>query len=123
MTKKIIAMVLVVAMMAIALTSCATKLSGSYTATADVLGLAGGSTTYKFSGSKVTIVVTASVLGVEKTTEFEGKYEIKDKDDGTQTITFTFEDEDAGSYNGTLSFSQDKKAKTVSIGGVKYTKD
>lgn len=119
--KKTIALVLVFAMAAVMLTSCATMLSGEYTGKASLFGLAGGEVTYKFVGSKVTVSITASILGFEKETTYSGTYKIESGDDGKQTITFTYEG-DGSSYSGTQSFSQDKSAKTVTIGGVTYNK-
>ena len=119
---RILSFVLVCEMVFLALTSCATKLSGTYKGSASLFGLAGGSIAYKFSGSKVTITTTIEVLGISKDTSFDGTYKITDKDDGTAQITFTFADGEAGSYNGSFTFEQDKKADTISIGGVTYTK-
>lgn len=112
---KVIALALVITTLVCVFASCGKTISGTYKAELGSTALAGGSTTYKFSGSKVTISVTAGALGFEKTTEFEGKYEIND-----DQITFTFEDSDAGKYSGTQSF--EKGDDYIKIGGVTYTK-
>lgn len=112
-----LALVTVVAVLA----SCGgTKLSGTYEGKADLFGIAGGSVTYKFSGSDVTITSTGKILTVEKTETKKATYEIKEKDDGSMTITFTYKDD--GEKSETLSFKQDKENKTITIGGVTYTK-
>lgn len=110
---KIVALVLVAAMLCLALASCGKKLSGKYEAGGDLAGVS-----YTFNGSKVTI--TYKVLGVAKS--FEGKYKI----DG-DTITFTFDDKDNvdSKYTGSKTFSEgkdDNGNKFVKIGGVTYTK-
>lgn len=121
--KKIIAAILVIAVLLCALTACGKTLSGTYSA--EIGGsIAGGKTSYTFSGKKVTISVTTSLLGSSNTTEFEGTYEIKEAADGTQSITFTFEDDDASTYSGTQSFSTGKTedgVKTITIGLITYT--
>lgn len=119
---RIISAALVISALCMVLASCATVLSGTYTGKADLFGLVGGEVSYKFSGSKVTITSKANIAGFEKTSTYDGKYSIEDKNDGTQTITFTFDSGDADEYNGTMSFSQDKDAGTIKIGGVTYTK-
>jgi uncharacterized lipoprotein YehR (DUF1307 family) len=112
MTKltKVLALVLVAAMLCIALASCGKTLSGTYTA--EVIGTGAS---YTFKGSKVTI--TAKVFGFEKT--FDGKYEIYEED-GAEKIKFTFEDDDAEEYAGSFSFSEGDGY--IKIGGIKYTK-
>ncbi|MBQ0009655.1 MAG: hypothetical protein KBS76_00940 [Ruminococcus sp.] len=120
--KKIIASLLVIAVLLCALTACGKTLAGTYSA--EIGGsIAGGKTSYTFSGKKVTITVTTSLLGSSNTTEFEGTYEIKEATDGTMSITFTFEDSDASSYTGTQAFSMGKTedgTKTVTIGAITY---
>lgn len=121
--KKVLAFTLVIAMV-FALASCGgKKLSGTYTAGGDLLGLAGGKTSYTFSGSNVTVSVTATVLGASKTTEYKGTYAITEAADGSMTISMTFEDSDASEY--TISnkvFKEDKEAGTITIGLITYTK-
>ena len=112
MTKltKVLALVLVAAMLCIALASCGKTLSGTYSA--EIIGTGAS---YTFKGSKVTI--KAKVLGFEKT--FDGKYEIYEED-GAEKIKFTFEDDDAKEYAGSFSFSEGEDY--IKIGGIKYTK-
>ncbi len=119
---KVLALVVVAAMLCLALASCGKTLSGTYTAGGDIGGLAGAKTSYTFSGSKVTVSVTTTLLGSQKTTEYEGKYEIAEAKDGSMTITFTFEDSEAKEYTGTQKFAEDKDAKTITIGMITYTK-
>ena len=117
--KRVLALALV-CVMVFALASCAKKLSGTYTAEAGLGGLVGGKTSYTFSGSKVTVSVTGSLLGSSKTTEYEGKYEITEADDGSMSITFTFGDADAKQYSGTFNFVDNKDS--IKIGLLTYTK-
>ena len=121
--KKVLAFTLVIAMV-FALVSCGgKKLSGTYTAGGDLLGLAGGKTSYTFSGNKVTIAVTASLFGASKTTEYEGTYAITEASDGSMTISMTFEDSDASDYTvSNIAFKEDKNAGTITIGLITYTK-
>lgn len=117
---KIVALALVLVMGVAMLASCATKLSGSYSGE---LGgsLAGAKATYKFSGSKVTLTVTTTLLGNETSKAFEGTYEIIDNDDKSQSIKLTFEGDGSTSYSGTKSF--EKGDGYINIAGIKYTKD
>ena len=114
-TIRIIAFTLVVVMVCLAFAACGKTLSGEYTAEIGSTGIAGGKTTYKFSGSKVTITVVAGIAGFEKSTSFEGKYKI----DGDE-ITFTFEDGEASSYNQTLPFEETEDG--IKLAGIEYKK-
>ena len=111
---KIVALSLVAVMMCSILVSCGKTLSGTYSAKLD-MGIVGSETTYKFSGKKVTITTTSGAMGFEKTVAFEGTYKIED-----DKITFTFEGEDAKSYNGSLPF--EKTEEGIKIAGVEYKK-
>ena len=117
--KRVLALALV-CIMVFALASCAKKLSGTYTAEAGLGGLAGGKTSYTFSGSKVTVSVTGSLLGGSKTTDYEGEYEITEAEDGSMTITFTFTDSDAKEYSGTYNFVENENS--IKIGMITYNK-
>ena len=119
--KKIIALTLVLAMVSLVFTSCGTILIGEYGGKSSFFGLAGAEVTYKFVGNKVTVTTKANVVGFEKETTYKGTYKIATDDDGKQTITFTYEG-DGSNYSGSQSFSQDKSAKTITIGGVTYNK-
>ena len=112
---KAMALTLAIVTVVCLLASCGKTISGTYSADVGNTSIIGGSATYKFSGSKVIISVTAGIAGFEKTTDFEGKYEIND-----DQITFTFEDSDADKYSGTQSF--EKGDDYIKIGGVTYTK-
>ncbi len=122
-TVRIFALVMALVLVCCAFASCAKTLSGTYTTEASIAGI-GGKASFTFSGSKVTLTLTASagVLG-STTTEVKGTYEIAKATDGTQSITFTFTGENAdkaSSYSGTQSFAEEKDA--IVIGGVKFTK-
>lgn len=108
MSKNIIrvsALALVIIMLTAVLASCGGP-SGTYEA--EILGQG---LSYTFKGSKVTIKV--KLLGTVNS--FAGKYKV----DGDE-ITFTFEDDDAEKYSGTMTFEQGDDY--IKIGGVKYTK-
>ncbi len=113
---KILSVILVLVCLCATLASCGTTLSGTYSAGTGDTSLVGGKTEYNFKGKNVTIAVTAGALGFEKTTEFEGTYEIKD-----DKITFTFDSEEKGDdvYNGSFDF--EKGDGFIKIAGVKYT--
>ena len=116
--KRVLALALV-CIMVFALASCAKKLSGTYTA--EIGGsVLGAKTSYTFSGSKVTVSVTGSLLGGSKTTDYEGEYEITEAEDGSMTITFTFTDSDAKEYSGTYNFVENENS--IKIGMVTYNK-
>lgn len=119
---KIISFALVVVIVGAMLASCSKMLSGTYSGKGSVFGVVGGEISYKFVGSNVTITVTAEVLGFSKTTEYKGKYEIKEAD-GKENITFTF-DGDGSKYSGTSTFSdgKDDTGNYISIDGVNYYK-
>ena len=108
--------------------SCAKTLSGTYSLGGDVGGLVGSKTSLTFSGSKVTVTTTATLLGSTKTIESNGTYEITEAADGTQSITITFDDkadDSAKSYGGTQAFSEGKDADgnaTIKIGIFTFTK-
>ena len=112
---KVLALTLVAVMLCATLASCG-KVNGAYEAEID-LGLGSAKTVYEFGMfGKVTMSVTGEVLGSSKTETYEGKYEITEKEDGKMEITFTFESEDAKSYNKTESFEIDKENDTIKIG-------
>lgn len=118
-TVKFVALAMVALMLCLALASCGKTLSGTYEPAATSGGILGAITDavnsgveYTFSGSKVTIETT--VLGSVKT--FEGKYSIDD-----DKITFTFEDEDAETYDGTVTFEELENGN-IKIGGIEYKK-
>lgn len=111
---KIVALALVAVMLCLSLVACGKKLSGTYEAQigGDLLGY---TASYKFSGSKVEVTKTATVLGQKKDTTFDGKYEIKDDE-----ITFTFETSDDDIKSGTFTFEETEDG--IKIGLVEYKK-
>ena len=119
--KKIIAIILVLAMTALVLTSCATVLTGEYVGKASLFGIMGAEVTYKFIGNRVTVTTKASIAGFEKETAYKGTYKIGKDDVGKQPRNFGYEG-DRPNYSGSQSFSQDKSTKTITIGGVTFNK-
>lgn len=118
--KKFIALTMITVLFCMSFAACGNKLSGTYSASGDLFGVAGSDVSYEFSGSKVTVTSTASVLGFEKTSEFEGTYEIVEEE-GKTYIVFTFSDSDASSYDGKFSFEETENG--IKISGVEYTKE
>lgn len=117
----IIAIALIVCMLCVSLVSCGTVLSGTYSGEASFFGLVGGTATYEFSGKKVTLTVTTEVLGFSKTSDpIEGEYSIAEKEDGTQTITFSFGEDGGDEYSGTFAFA--KGDNFIEISGTKFYK-
>lgn len=127
---RLIAVALVVVMTVSALASCGVTLSGTYEAKADLAGVAGSSTSYKFSGSKYTLTTTGNLLGSSTSSEQKGTYKIDKKTETnsngdkttTMTITFTWKDADGKEQSTTLPFSQNKENKTITIGVLTLTK-
>ena len=118
---KIMALTLVAVMLCATLVSCG-KVMGAYEAEVD-LGFGSSKVVYEFGLlGKVTISVTNELLGSSKTETYEGKYEITEKNDGKMEITFSFESEDAKSYNSTSDFEIDKENNTIKIGLFTYKK-
>ena len=117
---RIISIALVIIIVGTMLASCSKMLMGTYSGT----GLL-SKQSYTFSGNKVTLTLTVdlSVLG-SSTTELKGTYEITKATDGTQSITFTFDDKDGSSYSGTYSFDdgKDDTGAFIKIGGSTYYK-
>ena len=118
--KRIVSVILVCVMLlgcVATLASCSKILFGTYKRE----GLF-TETTYEFDGKNVTIVTSIGSVSYTK----KATYVIEKADDGTSTITFTYEegetpDED---LKGTKSFSEGEEdgVKYIKIGGVKYIK-
>ena len=116
---RILAVVLALMMVTVVFASCAKTIKGTYKA--EIGGsLAGYTATYTFSGKKVEISKTATLLGQSKTTTLEGTYEIAEKDDGTMEITITLDSEDDDIKSGTFTFEEGENY--IKIGLVKYDK-
>ena len=114
----VLACVLLVGCVAV-FASCGKKISGTYEAEINAV-VAKYTATYDFSGSKVSITKKATVLGNVNTTNFEGKYEIAENDDGTMEITITLESEDDEIKSGTYTFEEGEDY--IKIAGIKYSK-
>lgn len=121
-TVKLMAAIMIVAMLAISLSSCSTVITGKYSATAD-LAIYEKTTTYEFGlfGSLKRTVVEESFGSDPKTVVTEGKYEIAEDPENAEelVITLTFGDEST-----TYSFVQGEEngVKYIKIGGIQYTK-
>lgn len=112
---RIASLVLVVAMVAVLLTSCGNTLKGTYKA-GDTLS---AEYTFETDGS----VVVKRTMGPISYT-YEGTYELGENEEGESIITFTF-GEDGSEYAGVHSFLKGKdsnKGDYIEIDGVKYFK-
>lgn len=111
----ILAIVLAVGVL-FTLASCGNTLSGTYKADGFI-----STTTYEFSGNKVTVKFE---LGA--TVSVDGTYKIEENEDGKLEITLDFGDEEnAGEYAGTFSFSKGEEngEEYIKIGGRKFVKE
>ena len=116
---RILAVVMALLMVTLVFASCGKTLKGTYKA--EIGGsLAGYTATYTFSGKKVEISKTATLLGQSKTTTLEGTYEIAEKDDGSMEITISLETSDDDIKSGTYTFEEGDNY--IKIGLVKYDK-
>ena len=121
---RILSLVLVAAV-CFTLAACGNTLSGKYKGSIGVSGLAESTALYEFSGKKVKLTVTGTLVGQQDTSVYEGTYEIKDneeKDGLVIVLTFTGDD---SSYSGTFSFSKGKNAdgvEFIKIGSLTYNK-
>jgi len=118
--KKFIALAMITVLFCMSFAACGNKLSGTYSASGNLFGVAGSDVSYKFSGKKVTVTVTASVLGFEKENTYSGTYELTEEE-GKSYIVFTFSDSEADSYDGKFSFAETENG--IKISGVEYTKE
>ncbi len=99
-------------------------LSGTYTNGID-LTIVGTKVSYTFKGNNVTVTSTTTVFGNERTASWEGTYEIAENEDGTESITFEFKDDDASDYKGKFAFSKGEDAEgneIIKIGLSQLTK-
>lgn len=119
-TIKLLAVVMVVAMLALALVSCAKTISGKYSAEVDWT-IFSGKVTYEFKGNDVTMTQTKGILGFEKEDTKTGTYEIVESEENPDklVIKFTFGDETA-----TYSYSEGELdgEKIIIINGTTFTK-
>ncbi len=108
-TIRILALVMVAAMLCCVLASCGNTLKGTYK-TDGVFGI--GEVSYTFDGNKFTYVAGVGALALT----LHGTYEIKD-----DQITLTLDDgeEDSKSITGTHKF--EKGEDYIKIGGATYT--
>lgn len=103
---KIISLALVVVIVGAMLASCSKMLSGTYTVSGDYV-VVGTKTSLTFNGNKVTVTNTVtSIIGSTEPKDYIGTYEIKTGTDGTQTITFTFDEENDNLMKGTHTFEE-----------------
>lgn len=115
--KRITAIILsaVIVFTVMSLTACGEYLSGTYVNTALET-----ETSYYFRGDKVTLTVTANLLGNVVSKAYEGEYEITETDGGSRFIEFDFDSEKAKLYEGAKTFSENEKDGTLTIGGIEY---
>lgn len=118
--KKTLSFILAVALVIgvlFTITSCGNTLSGTYKSEGLI-----STTTYEFSGNKVT--VNGEAFGVN--VSVEGTYKIEENEDGKLEITLDFsDDENAGEFAGTFPFSKGEEngEKYIKIAGKKFVKE
>lgn len=127
-TLRLVIVFMMIAVLAISMTSCSKMLFGKYstTTTSEFAGVVISSTTtvYEFSGKNVTYIrTTDSDLADGGTTTKSGTYEIADdvENPGSLVIAFDFEGEERVVY----SFSEGENASgeaIITINGVDYKK-
>ena len=119
-TIKLLAVIMVVAMLALALVSCAKTISGKYSAEVDWT-IVSGKVTYEFKGNDVTMTTTSGIFGFEKSETETGTYEIVESEENPDklVIKFTFGDQTA-----TYSYSEGELdgEKIIIINGTTFTK-
>ena len=123
-TIRLVAVLMIVAMLAVSLTSCSKMLSGKYVAEIEIPFLGESTVVYEFSGNKVTYTATSKgTFGSEKTETKTGTYEIMEDNDDPSKLVIAFEFEGEDRY--TRSFSEGENVdgeKIITIGGVDYKK-
>ena len=119
-TIRILAVLMIVAMLSVSLVSCKV-ITGKYSATLD-LALAKSTTTYEFGlFGKVTRTVTSgSIISDEESVVTNGKYEILENPEKPEELIIAFEFE--GEERTTASFVEGVEGgvKYIKIGGVQY---
>ena len=123
-TIRLVAVLMIVAMLAVSLTSCSKMLSGKSVAEIEIPFLGESTVVYEFSGNKVTYTATSKgTFGSEKTETKTGTYEIMEDNDDPSKLVIAFEFEGEDRY--TRSFSEGENVdgeKIITIGGVDYKK-
>ena len=117
--KKLFSLLLATAFLCMTLTACGNTLSGTYSMSGDLFGIASTNLSYTFDGSNVTLTATAGIAGFEKSDSYTGTYEII-KGETATVISFAFTGENASIYNGQFSFSETETG--IVIDGVEYVK-
>jgi hypothetical protein len=118
-TIKLVAVVMVVAMLALALVSCAKTLSGTYEA--DVMGT---KISYTFEKDTFVKKTTTNVFGADVTTTEEGTYEIKEDPNNADKLVIvltTTKDDTTVSKEYSFSEGQLDGSKFIVIDGRNYT--
>lgn len=119
-TIKLVAVVMVIAMLALSLVACAKTLNGKYTSEVD-WGIVKGEVTYEFKGNDVTMTTTTGIAGFEKNDTKTGTYEIVESEENADklVIKFTFGDDTT-----TYSYSEGELdgEKVIIINGTTFTK-
>jgi hypothetical protein len=116
-TVRILAILMVIAMLSIILISCSQSLTGKYSN-----NIAGIETTYEFGlfGKVTRTTFIPGVISDGETIVKEGKYEIIKNDDNSFEITLEFDDE--GSETHSFSKGEENGEKYIKIGIWEYKK-
>ena len=122
-TVRLLAVLMIVAMLSVTLVACGHSISGKYSTTFDI-GVYEQTTTYEFGmfGKVTRTVVTETLMGEPKTVVTEGKYEIVEDPENPEKLimVFEFEDED----RATASFVEDTEGdvKYIKLDGMQFNK-
>lgn len=112
-TIKLVAIVMVVAMLALSLVSCAKTLNGTY----EGENMIGQKVSYTFDKDTFVKKTTTNVFGAEVTTTEEGTYEIKEDPENADKLVIVLTTvSDDTTVSNTYSFVEGKE------GDVKYIK-
>ena len=114
---RILAVLLIIAMLTITLVSCSKTVMGKYSN-----NIGGIETTYEFGlfGKVTKTTFIPGILSDGETVVKEGKYKIEKLDDNSFEITLTFDGE--GSETSSFSRGEENGEKYIKIGLLEYTK-
>lgn len=122
-TIKLLAVVMVIAMLSVSLVACGKTVSGKYSATFDI-GIYETTTTYEFGMfGKVTRTVVSKTFGSDPDTVVtEGKYELLEDPENPDKYIIAFEFE--GEERATASFVEgtEEGTKYIKLDGRQYNK-
>ena len=118
-TIKLLAVVMVVAMLALALVSCAKTLNGTY----EGKNVLGQTVSYTFEKNTYVKKTITDVFGAEITTTEEGTYEIKEDSENPDALVIIFtEIKDDKTITNSCSYAEgtENNVKYIKINGTQF---